>query len=83
LERKALISSHIASCQATYLSASEKAIGLEKGESNTRVAAVSAAAEATIFAVLGCRGLSTIGWRLSNSGDAGEVSVTEVSYYSG
>jgi hypothetical protein len=78
-----LISSHIASCQTTYVSASDKVRGSEEGDSNTRVAAISAAAEATIFAVLGCRGLSTIGWRLSNSGDAGEVSVTEVSYYSG
>jgi hypothetical protein len=43
------------------------------------VAVVSAAAEDTIFAVLGCRDLRTIGWRLSNGGDAGEVGVTEVS----
>jgi hypothetical protein len=47
------------------------------------VAAVSAAAEATIFAVLGCRGLRTIGWRLSNGGDAEEVGVTKVSCCSG
>ena len=79
MDRKALISSHIASCQATYLSASEKATGSEKGESNTQVAAVSAAAEDTIFAVLGCRDLRTIGCRLSNGGDAREVGITEVS----
>jgi hypothetical protein len=78
-----LISSHIASCQATYLSASEKARGSEEGESNTRVAAVSAAAEATRFEVLGCHGLRTIGWRLSNDGDAGDDGVTEVSCCSG
>jgi hypothetical protein len=74
-----LISSHIASCQATYLSASEKATGSEEGESNTRVAAVSAVVEDTVFAVLGCRDLRTIGWWLSNGGDAGEVGVIEVS----
>jgi hypothetical protein len=43
------------------------------------VAAVSAVAEDTIFAVLGCRDLRTIGWRLSNGGDVGEVGVTKVS----
>jgi len=43
------------------------------------VAAVSAAAEDTIFAVLGCRDLRTIGCRLSNGGDAREVGITEVS----
>jgi hypothetical protein len=73
-----LISSHIASCQATYLSASEKATGSEEGESNTRVAAVLAAAEETIFAVLGCRDLRTIGCQLSNDGDVGEGGITEV-----
>jgi hypothetical protein len=73
-----LISSHIASCQTTYLFALEKATGSEEGESNTRVAAVSVAAEDTIFAVLGCSDLRTIGWRLSNDGDAGEVGVIEV-----
>jgi hypothetical protein len=74
-----LISSHITSCQATCLSASEKATGSEKGESNTQVVVVSAAAEDTIFAVLGCRDLRTIGCRLSNDGDAREVGITEVS----
>jgi hypothetical protein len=44
-----------------------------------RVAAVSAVAEDTIFAVLGCRDLRTIGWWLSNGGDVGEVGVTKVS----
>jgi hypothetical protein len=78
-----LISSHIASCQATYLSASEKATGSEEGESNTRVAVVLAAAEETIFAVLGCRDLRTIGCRLSNGAAAGEGGITEVSCCSG
>ena len=73
-----MISSHITSCQATYLSASEKATGLEEGESNTRVVAVLAAVEETIFAVLGYRDLRTIGCRLSNGGDAGEGGITEV-----
>jgi hypothetical protein len=73
-----LILSHIASCQATYLSVSEKATGSEEGKSNTRVAAVLVAAEETIFAVLGCRDLRTIGCRLSNGGDAGEGGITEV-----
>ena len=47
------------------------------------MAAVSAAAEATRFEVLGCHGLRTIGWRLSNDGDAGDDGVTEVSCCSG
>jgi hypothetical protein len=45
----------------------------------SRVTAVSVVAEDTIFAVLGCSDLRTIGWRLSNDGDAGEVGISEVS----
>jgi hypothetical protein len=78
-----LISSHIASYQAIYLSASEKARGSEEGESNTRVEAVSATVEATRFVVFGCRGRRTIGWWLSKGGDVGEDGVKEVSCCSG
>jgi len=55
----------------------------EKGESSTRVEAVSAAVEATRFAVFGCRNLRTIGWWLIRGGDAGEDGGKEVSWCSG
>jgi hypothetical protein len=71
-QRKAVISSHIALCQTTYRSASENEKGSEEGECSTRVEVEVAAAEATRFAVFGCRGLRVIGYRLRAGGDAGE-----------
>ena len=70
--RKAAISSHIALCQTAYRSASENTKGSEEGECSTRVEVEVAAAEATRFAVFGCRGLRVIGCLLRAGGDAGE-----------
>jgi hypothetical protein len=66
-----------------YLSASENARGLEEGACSTWVEAVTAAAEATRFAVFGCRGLKTIGCPLNKGGDVGEYGGSEAIYYNG
>jgi hypothetical protein len=78
-----LISSHIASCQTAYLSASENAKGSEEGECSTSVEAVTATTEVTRFAVFSCHDLKTIGCLLIKGGDAGEDGGNEVICYNG
>jgi hypothetical protein len=82
LERKTLISSHIASCQTAYLSASEKARGYEEGECITPGEVVTTTMEATRLAVFGCRGWRTIGCLLIKGGNAGEEDGHKISCYS-
>jgi len=78
-----LISSHIASCQTVYLSASNNTRGSEEGECSTQGEVMIAAAEATRFAVFGCHNQRTVGCLLINGGDARENGGNEVSCYNG
>ena len=62
LERRAWISSRIAPCHASYLSASEKAISSKVGEDVTReIGAAEEAADAVRSAGFGSRRRRTIG----------------------